>query len=156
MSPAHQSVRGRFSVEVETRYNPDNLRRPNRQRKQNSSNDFEHQTDANKPSTHTFVSCGWHNEMVNGKSNAMTLKIDNAGRLVIPKPLRDRMRLEPGADLEVEETAEGLLLRRISQKPSLIEQNGLLIHIGKPPKSFDWERIIEDEREERTRDVAGL
>jgi AbrB family looped-hinge helix DNA binding protein len=94
--------------------------------------------------------------MVNGNNNAMTLKIDNAGRLVIPKPLRDRMRLEPGADLEVEETAEGLLLRRISQKPSLIEQNGLLIHIGKPPKSFDWERIIEDEREERTRDVAGL
>ena len=40
-------------------------------------------------------------------SHAMTLKIDNAGRLVIPKPLRDRMRLDAGADLEVEETAEG-------------------------------------------------
>ena len=86
----------------------------------------------------------------------MTLKIDNAGRLVIPKPLRDRMRLDPGADLEVEETAEGLLLRRISQRPSLIEQNGILVHIGKPPKNFDWERIVEDEREERTREVEEL
>lgn len=86
----------------------------------------------------------------------MTLKIDNAGRLVIPKPLRDRMRLEPGTNLEIEETSEGLLLRRIAQRPSLIEQNGILVHMGKPPRNFDWDRILEDEREERTRDLAGL
>jgi len=36
--------------------------------------------------------------------NTITLKIDNADRLVIPKAIRDRMRLEPGADLELEET----------------------------------------------------
>ena len=85
-----------------------------------------------------------------------TLKIDRAGRVVIPKPVRDRMRLDPGADIEMEETAEGLLLRKISQKPSLVEQHGILVHLGKPPKKFDWEGILEDERAERTRDIAGL
>ena len=64
-----------------------------------------------------------------------TLKIDRAGRVVIPKPVRDRMRLDPGADIEMEETAEGLLLRKISQKPSLVEQHGILVHLGKPPQS---------------------
>ena len=66
------------------------------------------------------------------------------------------MRLVPGADIEMEETAEGLLLRRISQKPSLVEQHGILVHLGKPPKNFDWQEILEDERAERTRDIAGL
>ena len=85
-----------------------------------------------------------------------TLKIDRAGRVVIPKPVRDRMRLDPGADIEMEETAEGLLLRKISQKPSLVEQHGILVHLGKPPKNFDWQGILEDERAERTRDIPGL
>ena len=94
--------------------------------------------------------------MVIGIGIAMTLKIDRVGRLVIPKSVRDRMRLVPGADIEMEETAEGLLLRRISQKPSLVEQHGILVHLGKPPKNFDWQEILEDERAERTRDIAGL
>jgi AbrB family looped-hinge helix DNA binding protein len=94
--------------------------------------------------------------MVSGKGNTMTLKIDSSGRLVIPKPIRDRMRLEPGADLELEETSGGLVLRRVSHRPSLIEQNGILVHSGQPPKNFDWQRIIENEREERMRDIAGL
>jgi hypothetical protein len=36
------------------------------------------------------------------------------------------MRLDPGAEIEMEETAEVLLLRKISQKPSLAEQHGFL------------------------------
>ena len=33
----------------------------------------------------------------------MTLKIDKAGRVVPPKPVRDRLRLRAGSDLEIEE-----------------------------------------------------
>ena len=38
----------------------------------------------------------------------MKTTIDKAGRLVIPKPLRDRLGLTPG---EVEVTADGMALR---------------------------------------------
>jgi AbrB family looped-hinge helix DNA binding protein len=38
----------------------------------------------------------------------MRATIDKAGRLVIPKPLRDRLGLQPG---EVEVTADGAALR---------------------------------------------
>lgn len=93
--------------------------------------------------------------MANTISDTMTVTIDSAGRLVIPKAIRDRMRLQPGTDLEVEETAEGLVLRRVSGRPSLVENNGILVHVGKPSKDFDWQRILENEREDRMRDIVG-
>ena len=34
--------------------------------------------------------------------------------------------------------------------PSLIRVDGLWIHRGVPDKAFDWDRVIEDIREERT------
>ncbi len=37
----------------------------------------------------------------------MTLKNDNAGRIVVPKPIRDRLGLRAGADIEVIETVDG-------------------------------------------------
>lgn len=86
----------------------------------------------------------------------MTLKMDKAGRIVLPKPLRDRLRLHPGSSLAVEESAEGILLRPVRQRPSLIEKQGLLVHRGKLAAGFDWNRVVEDMREERIRDVAGL
>ena len=49
--------------------------------------------------------------------NAMTLKIDKAGRIVLPKHLRERLQLRAGSSLEVEERPEGLVLRPVGQKP---------------------------------------
>jgi len=37
----------------------------------------------------------------------MTLKIDRAGRVILPKPVRDRLGLHAGSDLEILETKEG-------------------------------------------------
>lgn len=39
-----------------------------------------------------------------GKTIAMTLKIDNLGRVVVPKPLRQKLGIEPGTDLEINES----------------------------------------------------
>jgi AbrB family looped-hinge helix DNA binding protein len=88
--------------------------------------------------------------------NGMTLKIDKAGRLVLPKPVRDRLGLRAGTSLEIEETAEGVVLRPVQRRASLVIRDGLLIHRGKPAKGFDWNRLLEDGREERMRQLAGL
>jgi len=40
----------------------------------------------------------------------MTLKIDKAGRVILPKPIRDRLGMLPGCNIEIEETPNGLLL----------------------------------------------
>jgi AbrB family looped-hinge helix DNA binding protein len=60
-----------------------------------------------------------------GYPDGMKATIDAAGRLVIPKPLRDRLGLTPG---EVEVEADGADLRvRPAADDSLDEQDGWLI-----------------------------
>ena len=55
----------------------------------------------------------------------MRATIDKAGRLVIPKPLRDRLGLVPG---EVEVAAEGTALRvEPIASDELAEENGRLV-----------------------------
>jgi len=83
----------------------------------------------------------------------MTLKIDKAGRVVLPKPIRDRLGLRAGSDLEIEETAEGVTLKPSDRKPSMIKKQGLWVHTGKVPPGFD---IVQAIREERIRKLAGL
>lgn len=55
----------------------------------------------------------------------MRATIDKAGRLVIPKPLRDRLGLTPG---EVEVTADGAALRvEAIAQGEVEERNGRLV-----------------------------
>ena len=88
--------------------------------------------------------------------NGMTLKIDKAGRVVLPKPVRDRFGMKAGTDLEMQVTTEGVMLTPVQQRPSLVNRNGLLVHRGKLPKGHDWNRLIEDNREDQMRKLAGL
>jgi AbrB family looped-hinge helix DNA binding protein len=84
------------------------------------------------------------------------VKIDKAGRIVLPKPLRDRFRLRQGSDLEIEERPEGLLLKPVDQRPSMVQRNGIWVHLGRLPKGFDWETLVDDARDDRIKDLSGL
>jgi AbrB family looped-hinge helix DNA binding protein len=88
--------------------------------------------------------------------NGMTLRIDKGGRVVLPKPVRDHLRLIPGSNLELEERAEGIVLRPVKRRASLVEKDGLLVHRGEAPPGLDWSRLVEDCREERVKDASGL
>ena len=73
--------------------------------------------------------------------------------MILPKPVRDHLRLSPGAILQLEESAEGILLRPVKRRASLIEENGFLVHCGEAPPGFDWSRAVDDDREERAKDI---
>jgi AbrB family looped-hinge helix DNA binding protein len=79
--------------------------------------------------------------------NAMNIKIDAAGRIVLPKHLRERFRLCPGTRLELEERQDGLVLRPAEQHRSMARQDGIWVHLGKAPDGFRWARIVEDLRD---------
>ena len=85
----------------------------------------------------------------------MKLKIDNAGRIILPKPVRDRLGLRAGSDLDLVESNEGILLTPTRQQPSVVRRNGLLVHSGKLPKGYIWDRLIEEDREDRLRKLTG-
>ena len=79
----------------------------------------------------------------------MELRIDKAGRIVVPKPLRDRLGFRPDTELEAIEQPDGVLLKLVQQRPSMVKIDGLWVHRGRAEPGANWERILEDVREER-------
>ena len=91
--------------------------------------------------------------MAYGITNGMALRIDKAGRIVVPKTLRERLGFKPDTELEAIEQPEGVLLKRVKQRPSMIKVDGLWVHQGSAEPGANWERILEDVREERIESV---
>jgi AbrB family looped-hinge helix DNA binding protein len=88
--------------------------------------------------------------------NGMKPKMDKAGRVILPKPLRDRLGLHEGSDLEVVETPQRLILEASAQQPMMIKKQGLWVHTGMLPLGFDPAQAIKNDREDRIRKLAGL
>jgi AbrB family looped-hinge helix DNA binding protein len=83
----------------------------------------------------------------------MKLRMDKSGRIVFPKPLRKRLGLASGVELEAVEQPGGVLLRPMMQQPSMIKVGGLWIHQGAAEPGANWDRVLDDLREERTQSV---
>ena len=79
----------------------------------------------------------------------MKLKIDAAGRIVVPKPLRERLGLRPDTELEAVEQSGGVLLRPVEQRQSLIKVDGLWVHQGTAQNDANRDRVLAEVREER-------
>ena len=86
----------------------------------------------------------------------MDLKIDSAGRLILPKPVRDRLGLTTGSVVELEEHAGEVVLRPKEETPAFVQRNGRWVYVGKVSDGFDWDTLVEKDREERDREILGL
>ena len=86
----------------------------------------------------------------------MTLKIDKAGRVILPKPVRDRLGLHAGSDLEIQETPDGIVLRPADRRPSIVRKGSFWVHTGELPPGYDILKAIDEDREERMRRAWGL
>lgn len=85
----------------------------------------------------------------------MTLKLDNFGRIVVPKEIRERLGLRAGTDLDISETSEGLLIKPAHPQPPLAKEGRFLVHTGKLPRGYDILRVVEDDRDDRMRKLGG-
>ena len=79
----------------------------------------------------------------------MTLTIDKAGRIALPKGLRLRLGLRPNTKFEIVERPDGLLLRVLDQQPFLRRTNGLLVHHGRLEVGANLDQLLDSVREER-------
>ncbi len=55
------------------------------------------------------------------------LIIDKAGRVVIPKPLREELHLEPGYSLDLESSGEQIALRPVRGTFPLTKEHGVWV-----------------------------
>lgn len=80
----------------------------------------------------------------------MNITIDRAGRIVVPKALRERFGLYPGTELDIEAADDGLHLRARNSGPAFIEKDGVLVHHAADPAiEIDVADFINRERQGR-------
>ncbi len=83
------------------------------------------------------------------------LTLDKAGRIVIPKPLREELRLEPGDDLEMESCGEEITLRPVRGTGPLTQEYGVWVfRTGQPMGASATDDMLRQIREEH--DSANL
>ena len=84
----------------------------------------------------------------------MKTTIDSAGRLVVPKPLRERFHLAPGSELEIEPTSDGIIIRQADRGQALVHREGVLVHHGPRQAELDIAAFVRQERESRARQTG--
>lgn len=80
----------------------------------------------------------------------MKLTIDKAGRVVLPKPVRDKMRLTAGDELQLQSEGEQIVLRPVRPKATLKKEQGIWVYQGESTDASIPE-LIEAERDKRLR-----
>jgi len=85
----------------------------------------------------------------------VTVTIDKAGRVVLPKSVRDRFHLVPGTKLDLTSDADGVKLAVQAATPALIDKNGVLVHHGESVSQLDIAEFINQSRASRSIKLAG-
>ena len=81
--------------------------------------------------------------------------IDKAGRVVIPKPMRDQLHLAPGDSLEMERTGELITLRPVRGTGPLSKEHGIWVFRSGEALPFEaTDEMLEKIREQR--DLTNL
>ena len=80
------------------------------------------------------------------------LTLDRAGRVVLPKPVRDELHLGPGDALELESSESEIVLRPVRTTMPLRKKHGVwVLRTGKPLGTSVIDETIRKVREERDR-----
>jgi AbrB family looped-hinge helix DNA binding protein len=85
-----------------------------------------------------------------------TLTIDKAGRLVLPKPIREELQIRPGDSLEVESFDEHILLRPATGRGRMRRKHGVMVFdSGEPLSAEAADKTIKRVRDERASQITG-
>jgi len=84
------------------------------------------------------------------------LTMDKVGRIVLPKPVREKLQLAPGDELELESLDDQITLRPLRGTAQLRKKRGVWVfHCGEPLSALTVEKTIEQIRRERDGENLG-
>lgn len=85
-----------------------------------------------------------------------TVTLDKAGRVVLPKTLRDELHLAPGDTIDLTVEGERVTLRPRRTVPPLQKERGVWVfRIGEPLTAMETRETLRGIREQRARRDAG-
>jgi AbrB family looped-hinge helix DNA binding protein len=78
------------------------------------------------------------------------LRIDKAGRIILPKPVRDQLQLAAGDELHMESIDDQITLRPLRGAAPLRKKRGVWVyHCGEPLAASTVEQTMAQVRRER-------
>jgi len=84
------------------------------------------------------------------------LTLDKLGRIVLPKPVRDKLQLAAGDQLELESLDDRIILRPLRGTGQLRKKQGVWVfHGGEPLSAATVRQTIEQMRRERDEQNVG-
>jgi AbrB family looped-hinge helix DNA binding protein len=85
-----------------------------------------------------------------------TATMDKAGRVVLPKPVRDELQLGPGDSLELEVSEDRIILRPERGKGRIYKKQGMWVFdSGEPLTAEVVDKTLRRVRDERDRRNLG-
>ena len=85
-----------------------------------------------------------------------TVTLDKAGRVVIPKALRDELRLVPGDSLTLESDGDHVMLRPVRSASALHKKRGIWVFRGnRTLTAVETDQALESVREVRHQELRG-
>lgn len=80
----------------------------------------------------------------------VNITIDRAGRIVLPKPVRDKLQIGPGDQLKMESDEDRIILRPSRGAAQLTKKRGVWVyHSDEPLTASTVQETIERVRRER-------
>lgn len=83
----------------------------------------------------------------------VSLRLDKAGRLVIPKSIRREMRLEAGDKLALERQGDQLILKPVRPTAGMKKEHGIWVFHSEQAQNVSVVELIEQDREKRIREL---
>jgi AbrB family looped-hinge helix DNA binding protein len=82
--------------------------------------------------------------------HGMQVRIDNAGRIVLPKTVRDKLQLTGGDSLTLEQRGNTVTLSPAAEHAAMFKKNGMWIfRTGQPLSNETVRQTLDKVREER-------
>ena len=86
----------------------------------------------------------------------VTTTIDKAGRIVLPKSLRDELHLEAGDTINLQSEGDHVALRPVRPSSRLRKDRGFWVfHTGHPLSAAESERAMNEVRQRREQEILN-
>lgn len=79
--------------------------------------------------------------------------IDKAGRVVLPKSIREGLRIGPGDTLEIETEGDRLVISPVRIRPGLQKEQGVWVYRSSAQANISIPDLIDQQRDQRTHEL---